>query len=475
MTSSKTTKRALFSSALAMVMCVAMLIGTTFAWFTDTASTSVNKIQAGTLDVALEMWDATQNDWVSAEGKTLDFVKAQGHENEEILWEPGCTYELPALRVVNKGNLALKYQIRITGIIGDAELNDVIDWTYKLQFANGSWSAVGNDLDRLNGSETMMYPEEYDGPSTDIFGNGAISTFKICGHMKEEAGNKYQGKSIDGISITVVATQATVESDSVDNQYDKNATYDTDVVTAEEFAEIMKPNNGVVNLEKNYVISGDWTSLSLLDGNVYHPQYVGKITINGNGHFIAGLTTALLADNFCTDLTIKDLTIKNSTIAYTSLTGSGNGAFIGYMNGYPISFENCHLENVTVNGSGNNLRVGGFIGQFDAAKITISDCTITNSTINGDSSAGGFVGQLMTNNGVEKKIAGCKLVNCKINSADLGDWRIGAIVGTVNGDGILTISNCSEIRNTYSMPNSDTAVNPGHPLYGRISGSAQIN
>ena len=51
MTSSKSTKRALLTSVLALLMCVAMLIGTTFAWFTDTASTAVNKIQAGNLDV----------------------------------------------------------------------------------------------------------------------------------------------------------------------------------------------------------------------------------------------------------------------------------------------------------------------------------------------------------------------------------------------------------------------------------------
>ena len=68
---SKSIKRALISSALAILMCVAMLIGTTFAWFTDTASTAVNKIQSGKLDVALEMKDAA-GQWVSAEGKTLN-------------------------------------------------------------------------------------------------------------------------------------------------------------------------------------------------------------------------------------------------------------------------------------------------------------------------------------------------------------------------------------------------------------------
>ena len=129
MSNTKLTKHALIVSIMAMLLCVAMLIGTTFAWFTDTASTAVNKIQAGTLNVALEMYDGTT--WVDAEGKTLQF-KVNGQipaEGTQILWEPGCTYELPQRRVVNKGNLALKYKIQITGIQGDAKLNEVIDWT----------------------------------------------------------------------------------------------------------------------------------------------------------------------------------------------------------------------------------------------------------------------------------------------------------------------------------------------------------
>ena len=104
------TKSKLLSSVIALVLCVSMLIGATFAWFTDTASTAVNKIQAGTLDVALEMYDGTN--WVNAEGQTLQFKKAAGASaGEPVLWEPGCTYELPELRIVNKGDLALKYQI----------------------------------------------------------------------------------------------------------------------------------------------------------------------------------------------------------------------------------------------------------------------------------------------------------------------------------------------------------------------------
>ena len=198
MTNRKSTKRALLGSVMAMVLCLAMLVGATFAWFTDTASTNVNKIQAGNLDVALEMQNA-DGKWVSAEGKTLDFVKAADAKGEAILWEPGCTYELPALRIRNNGNLALKYQVIITGINGSAKLNDVIDWTI-------------NDAD-INLTEMQLKAGE----------EGAAFTIK--GHMQESAGNDYMNESIDGIAITVVATQDTVESDSFNNTYDANATY----------------------------------------------------------------------------------------------------------------------------------------------------------------------------------------------------------------------------------------------------------
>ena len=192
----KNTKRTLLFSVLALILCSAMLIGTTFAWFTDSASTAVNKIQAGTLDIALEMYE--NDTWVSAEGKTLQF-KTADNRTTNILWEPGCRYELPALRIVNKGNLALKYNIQITGIKGDAKLNEAIDWT------------INNDP--INLTEGHLVANQVGDP------------FTIKGVMKTTAGNEYQGLSIDGIGITVYATQDTVESDSFGNQYDAGASY----------------------------------------------------------------------------------------------------------------------------------------------------------------------------------------------------------------------------------------------------------
>ena len=204
MSNKKATKRALLTSITALAMCVVMLVGTTFAWFTDTATANVNKIQAGNLDVVLEMFDTAQGKWVTAEGKTLNFVKAAGGENQAILWEPGAEYKLPELRVVNNGNLNIKYKVEVTGIqmnrqpvAGVFDLNDVI-----------TWKADGLTL----GTEATLNPTE-------------SKAFTISGKMDTAAGNDYQGLTINGVSITVYATQATGEYDSTRNDYDTSAGY----------------------------------------------------------------------------------------------------------------------------------------------------------------------------------------------------------------------------------------------------------
>ena len=230
-------KRSLLVSAIALTLTAALLIGSTFAWFTSTASTGVNKIQAGNLDVVLEMSTDGTN-WESAEGKTLTFKTTDNRAADQILWEPGCTYELPQLRVANKGNLALKYKIQITGIQGDAKLNEVIDWTINdaaINLAEGHLTA---------------------GQQGDAF--------TIKGHMKEKAGNEYQGLSIDGIGITVCATQDTVENDSFNNTYDKDAEYPISVTTGDELQAIVSNATAPVNIvlanditTNNFVIPAD--------------------------------------------------------------------------------------------------------------------------------------------------------------------------------------------------------------------------
>lgn len=189
----KVTRRTLFFSIFACILCIALLVGTTLAWFTDSASNTGNKIQAGKLDVQLV--DAEGN---NLEGKTLAWQKAAGAEDEEVLWEPGCTYNLEPVYIKNAGNLALKYKIVISGVEGDTGLLKALEFTT-------------NGLDVSTEGHLLA---------------GATSeALTIQAHMDEDAGNEYQGLFINGVSITVVATQDTVEHDSIDNQYDANASY----------------------------------------------------------------------------------------------------------------------------------------------------------------------------------------------------------------------------------------------------------
>ena len=250
MTERTKTRKELLASALALLMCVAMLIATTFAWFTDTASTSVNKIQAGTLDVKLYYQDPADSDWKDAENKTLGWVQATNAdgattmiENSGLpLWEPGCTFTLPKLKIVNEGNLALKYKIIISGIKGDAELNKVITWTMQL-----------DDEDETLGSEHKLAKKVRDeSESSDIF--------TISGHMDENAGNDYQGLSIDGISITVVATQDTEEFDSEENTYDEYATYPVVAVSQVSVDTATKKTTSSTIIKSVATVSGDDTT-----------------------------------------------------------------------------------------------------------------------------------------------------------------------------------------------------------------------
>lgn len=197
----RATKRALLTSITALVMCVVMLVGTTFAWFTDTAKTNVNKIQAGNLKVGI-----VDANGVSLENQTLNWVKAQGGAGQAILWEPGATYELQPFYVKNEGNLAIRYEIKITGTQGDAKLLEAIDF-----YVNDTTGALTSDS---IGTGILMPAGETGSTSSAI---------TIKGHMKESAKNEYQGLSLDGIAITVYATQAIYEYDSSSNTYDNGA------------------------------------------------------------------------------------------------------------------------------------------------------------------------------------------------------------------------------------------------------------
>ena len=299
-------------------MCVSMLVGTTFAWFTDTASTAVNKIQAGTLDVQLLDEDGT-----SLEGQTLSWKKAADGANQAVLWEPGCTYELQPIVIKNAGNLALKYKIVISGIQGDAALNNAIEWTI---------------------NDTALAADH-------ALAAGASDTLTIKGHMREDAGNEYQGLSIDGIGITVVATQYTYESDSNNNQYDVNAEYP--VISNADFADAIE------NADAGSVVD-------LASGTFQLPSnsIPAGVTITG-----AGKENSVLQVNK-SSITSNDVTIKNIAIK-----GSGASGTSGSLN---ISGNNTTIENVNYRGQAGKIAIVVSTGDSNSGTV-IKDTKITNA------------------------------------------------------------------------------------------------
>ena len=225
----KATKRALLTSITALVMCVVMLAGTTFAWFTDTATANVNKIQAGNLDVALEMLDTAQNKWVTAEGKTLYFRDKNNETN--ILWEPGATFNLDTFKIVNKGNLAIKYEITVNGVTGSNKLLKAIDFTV---------TKGGTSIDLANLKGVLLPTGKTAGADEEV---GETAAIVISGTMKTSAGNEYKNLTLDGISITVKAMQASYEYDSNGNTYDGAADMTPDNLHLRASANVTKTVN----------------------------------------------------------------------------------------------------------------------------------------------------------------------------------------------------------------------------------------
>ena len=318
MTSSKSTKRALVSSALAILMCVAMLIGTTFAWFTDTASTGVNKIQAGNLNIELQMKDNDGN-WVNAEGKILPFlVKGKiPAEDTQILWEPGCTYYVPEVRVLNKGNLAVKFEYVPDALGVTGKLAEVLELVFKTPVdANG---------DQVNIEPVVLKPGE------------ASPAWSFGYHMDEDAGNEYQNATATGMCVTVVATQATYENDSFNNQYDKDAEYPAITVGTtldDVFTGLTdKDGNGVdfgVNAPaKDVSVNGQ--GIATVTG--FADAWVaGDVTIKGV-KFLNGACFTAKENGTVGTLTLEDCTfyacdqskIDLAPYAYNSLKNSGDG------------------------------------------------------------------------------------------------------------------------------------------------------
>ena len=226
MTSSKSTKRALITSALAILMCAAMLIGATFAWFTDTASTAVNKIQAGNLDIELE-YSKDFTEWKKVNDTTKLF-------EESALWEPGRT-EVVYLRVKNAGNLALKYTLGIYNLYENRGKNVAGDFYYLSNFVKlGAAEADAAYADRAaaisavqDSAKTLKSIGDTGVVGADLADNNE-KVYAMVLYMPTEVGNEANPKNKSwaakvSFGIRVSATQAVSEYDSYGNTYDEKA------------------------------------------------------------------------------------------------------------------------------------------------------------------------------------------------------------------------------------------------------------
>ena len=228
MKNSKSTRRALLTSALALLMCVTMLVGATFAWFTDTASTGVNKIQAGNLDVQLE-YSKDFTEWKKVNDTTKVF-------EDSTLWEPGRT-EVVYLRVTNAGTLALKYTLGIYNLYNYTGKN-VLGNKYSLSDyvklgaaeVDAAYADRAAAISAVQDSAKTLNSIGDTGVAGADLATNAAKVYAMVLYMPTEVGNEANPKNNDpywaakvSFGISVSATQAMSESDSFDNTYDEDA------------------------------------------------------------------------------------------------------------------------------------------------------------------------------------------------------------------------------------------------------------
>ena len=379
----KATKRALLTSVMALVMCVVMLVGTTFAWFTDTASTGVNKITSGNLHVEIQ-------DEAGHSIENLEWVAKDGRAQDKILWEPGATYTLTPFKIANTGKLALKYKMVVTGLDGDADLLRVIKFTYKL------------------GDTVLDLNEE-----GHLAAGAATGMITVSATMDKNAGNEYMDKTLEGVEIKVYATQDTVEKDSYGDQYDKDAIYLTYPagVTTDSFP-----------ATANYINDQGQTKSD-------KPATVAFVDENGDTQYAADLNTAI-TNGASVVYCKKDAKLVGSLTRGNNRTGELTSDLTIYANGADfqnteISINATSLSTESVGKTKNftlrvndakNIRIWGATPNNGVTQdIILENCTFEGKGINSnDDVASGGIFYLTGSTGT----VNLTMNNCKVSKSN---------------------------------------------------------
>ncbi len=365
MTKTKSTKRALLMSALSLLMCLTMLIGSTFPWFTDSVTSGSNVITAGNLDIEVEYTLDGEN-WNDLAGATDLFKKG--------LWEPGHT-EVVALKIENKGSLALKYaaSMNIFNEVvgknkdgGDIVLSDILT----VDSINMDTGAMGDVMLAVafNDESTLQYTNTASFKTANVLGSdemllaGASKYLIVKVDMAETVGNEanHNGTDIPSIEfgLNVLATQYTHENDSFGNQYDKYASVASLDAMKEALADGHTEFNFMGNtINLNYALTKAMvpagTTITISNANVSGKSYgngVDGTVIFENCTFTNTGAYSIHFDNGAGDVIFKNCTLYgwnsfgsslNSVSLYDSaLYGNGTYALIR-------SYVDLYLENCT--------------------------------------------------------------------------------------------------------------------------------
>ena len=212
-----TTKRTLLTSAVSLVLCICMLLGTTFAWFTDAVTSSGNIIASGKLDAEMYWSDkllaADSDEWNNADGTSVF-----NYNN----WEPGYT-EVRYVKVSNAGSLNFRWKLSIEAEGNVTDLSDVIN-VYYVNPVTAELTKEGLKSLTPAGTLTDVLENNTSLDGRQLTPDSSV-ILAIAFHMDELADNKYQNKSLcdAGFSLKLLATQDIGESDSFGDDYDGNA------------------------------------------------------------------------------------------------------------------------------------------------------------------------------------------------------------------------------------------------------------
>ena len=296
----KATKRALLSSALALVVCISMLIGTTYAWFTDSVTSTNNIIKSGNLDVEV-YWSTDAKVWNTVDAETNVFAT-------NTYWEPGHT-EVVYLKVKNEGSLALKYNLGIN-VVSETIGTNVAEESFKLS----EYIYFGvKELDTATAYANRDAARNAIGQGAQIalgytkataLESKAETILALVVYMPETVGNEANFKTgtvapVINLGINLVATQQMSEKDSFGTDYDKDAEYETvthivpvpETITADYVRVYVTPTTSAARTVANRIDLGLFEVQTDADGNRFvEVEYDGfgtfeleALTVSKNG------------------------------------------------------------------------------------------------------------------------------------------------------------------------------------------------